>query len=184
MGLLSLILMGVLYASQILMSVSFPRLGKFLDIICSNKYSALSPPLFLFWDSYDTNVIMLYRVAEFSESISMMQYFSFSLLLSFIIFYIMYSFSISSILVITSSVMHLSYIVFFILVWLVFRSFIYVVNDSFVSSMLFSGSANILMIAVLKSGSGILLIPVSIRTLTFALFLFLLGWIPSSWHFV
>jgi len=71
-------------ASWIWMSVSLPRLGKFLAIISSDKIFC---PLFslFFWDSYNRNVIMLDVVAEVPKSILVLHN-SFSLLFTFIIF--------------------------------------------------------------------------------------------------
>ena len=49
-------LMGVLCASWILMSVSFPRLGKFFAMICLHKTSTPFS-LFIFRDPYDLDII-------------------------------------------------------------------------------------------------------------------------------
>ena len=100
---------------------------------------------FFFWNSNDTNIIML-CYAEFPKSTIVIQYFPFPLLFS-LFSIILSSISLicssdSSILVlITSSGFHISVTAVFILAWLVFRSFISVVRDSLVSSMLFSSSA-------------------------------------------
>ena len=109
------------------------------------------------------NVIMLYGVAEFPTSTFMIQYFSFPLLFSFIIFH---NFTICTsdlflcftiLIVIAFSWFCILVIPFFIFARLVFISFISAERDFVVSSMLFSSPASILMIFVLNPGSDILL---------------------------
>lgn len=56
--LLGFILFGAVGESWICMSIFFPRLGKFLAVISSTKFSA-SFCLFSFWHPYYVNVIML-----------------------------------------------------------------------------------------------------------------------------
>ena len=79
-GLLLLIWMGVLCASGIWMSVSFPRFGMFPAITSSNKFS--SPfSLFFFWDFYNTNNIFD-GVSELPKFLLMLHNSPFSLLFS------------------------------------------------------------------------------------------------------
>ena len=115
-GLLLLILVGVLCASWIWMSVSFPKLGKFSDIISSNK----SPPLFslFFWESYDTNVIIFDGVTEFPKSIFVLHnsLFCSSSLFSIILSSrsLIHSSASFSLLFIASSLFPISFIAFFV----------------------------------------------------------------------
>ena len=79
------VLFGTLSASRILMSISFPRVGKFLFIIFSEKFSVSS--LFSFSDSYNMNIThlmlsqssfklikKLFRLGVFHSSISQIAY--------------------------------------------------------------------------------------------------------------
>lgn len=52
-GLFGFILFGIIWASWIRMSVSFPRLRKFSAISFSNRFFCS------FWDSYNANVVLL-----------------------------------------------------------------------------------------------------------------------------
>lgn len=61
--LLGFILFGAFFASRDLMSISFPRLGKFSAVIFSSKFYAPSILLFSFWEPY-INIINFYIVRD------------------------------------------------------------------------------------------------------------------------
>lgn len=101
------------------MSVSIPRLGKFLAIISPNKFSA-PPFLSFFWDSYNT-IVMFDRVIEFPKFILVLHNFSLSFLhLRYVLTItlcfrsLIHSFASSSLLFVTSDMFPILFIVLFI----------------------------------------------------------------------
>ena len=122
------------------MTISFPMLGKFLAIISSNTF--LRPFLFFFfyWDTYNSNVVMLTVVPEVSETV--LHFFLFSLFFSVAVISTILSCSslIRSsasviLLLIPSRVFLISVIVLFITVCLLFSSSRSLLNVSCIYSM-------------------------------------------------
>ena len=154
----------LLYASWTWMSVSFPNLEQLSSIICSNN--TFCPPLSL--SSFSRILVILIQFhfmvslisrlfLWFSSCLSL--FFSISIL-HHLVFYI--TNSLFCLIYPRSESLHfycISLIVFLILTWLDFSSFISQERDSLVSSMLSSSPACIFIIIILNFSYDILLYP-------------------------
>ena len=135
----------------------FPSRGwEFPMVIHSDNSSSLVLSLSFFWDSFEKHFITHYGVAEIHKHMFVMQYFNFPLPFCFISSIILSSMSLAHssafcLEVIIYHQFHIEVTAFKNSAWLGFRSFLSAVRVSFMSPMLSSSTARILMIVLKNS---------------------------------